>query len=378
MDNDSGFITSEGTVAKANQLTTVRFINGVPFNGTTNVNNFAICSTAAATTVKTISIDGFRLISGSQVRVKFTYANTASEPTLNVGYTGAKRMSYKGKLITNTNFTFNVNKIYTFTYDGTNWVLEGDWDEVPKTNFLTCEFMGEVGDVIWSSINTDRIAIIHDWMNKLSEGKVSILESDEDIYAITYALNYSSDETYGSDKARFSYIFDGYLYEVEYNEVSSPVTLTIVSKTKIGGSNEVVGVMPKGDSTGEYVPIVANFTNIYSPASAPSTAQYYTRNGEYINEAYGGLAYITYNNIVVSQVIPLSVGGVTLYPVMIAEAISKENNNYTAWEQCYVTIALVDRNPVITNIFNSSKTQISPSILSSCVLKSVVLGSFRK
>lgn len=143
------------------------------------------------------------------------------------------------------------------------------------------------------------------------------------------------------------------------------------------GSDAEVGVMPKGDSTGEYVPIVANFTNIYSPASAPSTAQYYTRNGEYINEAYGGLAYITYNNIVVSQVIPLSAGGVTFYPVMIAEAISKENNNYTAWEQCYVTIALIDRNPVIKNIFNSSKTQISPSILSRCVLKSVVLGSFR-
>lgn len=144
-----------------------------------------------------------------------------------------------------------------------------------------------------------------------------------------------------------------------------------------GGQSEVVGVMPKGDSTEEYVPIVANFTNIYSPASAPSTAQYYTRNGEYINEAYGGLAYITYNNIVVSQVIPLSVGGVTLYPVMIAEAILKGNNNYTAWEQCYVTIAFVNRNPVITNIFNSSKTQINPSILSRCVLKSVVLGSFR-
>lgn len=107
--------------------------------------------------------------------------------------------------------------------------------DLSNDNILTCEFMGEVGDVIWSSINTDRIAIIHDWMNKLSEGKVSILESDEGIYAITYALNYSSDETYGSDKARFSYIFDGYLYEVEYDEVALPVTLTIISKTKIGG-----------------------------------------------------------------------------------------------------------------------------------------------
>ena len=378
LTNDSGFITANDNVVSATKLQTVRYINGSPFDGTTNVVSYAVCTTAASTTAKTVSISRFSLATGSQVRVKFSNPNTASAPTLNVGYTGAKRMSYKGKLITNTNFTFNVNKIYTFTYDGTNWVLEGDWDEIPKTNYLSCAFIGEVGDVIWSYDTTNQITLIHNWMNALSEGKVCVLDSDDDIYTITYALNYSSDETYGSDKARFSYIFDGYLYEVEYDAVALPVTLTIVSKTKIGGSNAEVGVMPKGDSTGEYVPIVANFTNIYSPASAPSTAQYYTRNGEYINEAYGGLAYITYNNIVVSQVIPLNVGGVTLYPVMIAEAISKENNNYTAWEQCYVTIALIDKNPVIKNIFNSSKTQISPSILSRCVLKSVVLGSFRK
>lgn len=241
LTNDSGFITANDNVASATKLQTMRYINGSPFDGTTNVVSYAVCATGASTTAKTVSISRFSLATGSQVRVKFSNANTASAPTLNVGSTGAKRMSYKGSLITNTNFTFNTNKIYTFTYDGTYWVLEGDWDEVPKTNFLTCEFMGEVGDVIWSSINTDRIAIIHDWMNKLSEGKVSILESDEDIYAITYALNYSSDETYGSDKARFSYIFEGYLYDVEYESVSLPVTLTIVNKTKIesgGGSAE--------------------------------------------------------------------------------------------------------------------------------------------
>lgn len=235
LTNDSGFITSADNVASATKLQTMRYINGSPFDGTSNVVSYAVCTTGASTSIKTVNISNFSLITGSQVRVEFDFPNTASAPTLNVGGTGAKRMSYKGSLITNANFSFSTAKIYTFTYDGTYWVLEGDWDEVPKTNFLTCEFMGEVGDVIWSSINTDRIAIIHDWMNKLSEGKVSILESDEDIYAITYALNYSSDETYGSDKARFSYIFDGYLYEVEYDEVALPVTLTIVSKTKIGG-----------------------------------------------------------------------------------------------------------------------------------------------
>jgi hypothetical protein len=130
LTNDSGFITSEGTVAKADQLTTTRFINGVPFNGTTNVNNFVSCSTAAATAAKTVTINGFSLISGAQVRVKFTNANTASSPTLNVSSTGAKPIYYNGLYstsFTSTSFPFDVDKIYTFTYDGAYWRLEGDW-----------------------------------------------------------------------------------------------------------------------------------------------------------------------------------------------------------------------------------------------------------
>lgn len=130
LENDSGFITSDGTSAKANQLTTTRFINGVPFNGTTNVNNFVSCSTAAATAAKTVTIDGFRLLSGAQVRVKFTNANTASSPTLNVNSTGAKSIYYNGLYstsFTSTSFPFDADKIYTFTYDGTYWRLEGDW-----------------------------------------------------------------------------------------------------------------------------------------------------------------------------------------------------------------------------------------------------------
>ena len=130
LENDSGFITSDGTSAKADQLTTVRFINGVPFNGTTNVNNFVSCNTAAATAAKTVTIDGFRLLSGAQVRVKFTNANTASSPTLNVSNTGAKSIYYNGLYstsFTSTSFPFDADKIYTFTYDGTYWRLEGDW-----------------------------------------------------------------------------------------------------------------------------------------------------------------------------------------------------------------------------------------------------------
>ena len=128
LTNDSGFITSADNVASATRLQTIRYINGSPFNGTANAVSYAVCATGASTTTKTVSITRFSLATGSQVRVKFNYPNTASAPTLNVGSSGAKRMSYNGNLITNANFSFVASKIYTFTYDGTYWVLEGNWD----------------------------------------------------------------------------------------------------------------------------------------------------------------------------------------------------------------------------------------------------------
>lgn len=131
LTNDSTFITSADNVESTTKLQTMRYINGSPFDGTANVVSYAVCTTGASTTAKTVSISRFSLATGSQVRVKFNSNNTASEPTLNVGNTGAKRMQYKGNLITDANFAFNTNCIYTFTYNGTYWVLEGDWDVVP-------------------------------------------------------------------------------------------------------------------------------------------------------------------------------------------------------------------------------------------------------
>lgn len=111
-------------------------------------------------------------------------------------------------------------------------------------NILTCEFMGEVGDVIWSDDDTNRVAHIHEWMEALSNGKVCVLDFDdyEGTYAMVHAINYRSHATFGLGISRFSYVFEGYLYEVEYESVSLPVTLTIVNKTKVesnsGGSSD--------------------------------------------------------------------------------------------------------------------------------------------
>ena len=292
LTNDSGFITANDNVASATKLANIRYLNGVPFDGSANAINYAVCSTPASTTAKAVSISRFSLVTGAQVRVEFNSPNTASAPTLNVGSTGAKRMSYKGSLITNTNFTFNPTKIYTFTYDGTYWVLEGDWDEAPKkisdltnNNFISCEFMGEVGDVIWSDDDQDRIEHIENWIDELGMGKVCVLDFDDEYYSSVIAFNFRTDANFGMGRCHFSYIFDGYLYDVEYESVSLPVTITIVNKTKIGdegGSN----------TDGGAEPMVCAY-RITSYTANHIELDNYTYNGQTMNYREGAIILIT-------------------------------------------------------------------------------------
>lgn len=124
LTNDSGYLTSSGTIAKANQLTNSRAIDGVNFNGTAAITHYGTCSTAAATATKTVALTSFTLVTGARVQVKFTVTNTASSPTLNVNSTGAKNIMYRGSAISAGYLA--ANRVYEFVYDGTNWELVGD------------------------------------------------------------------------------------------------------------------------------------------------------------------------------------------------------------------------------------------------------------
>ncbi len=100
---------------------------------------YVTCSTAAATTAKTASLTNFKLVSGIDVRVKFTYAHSGTTAaTLNINSTGAKTIvvNVNG---TNTNvksgFTWSAGEIVTFTYNGTYWVAtESDMGFIHPTN----------------------------------------------------------------------------------------------------------------------------------------------------------------------------------------------------------------------------------------------------
>lgn len=93
--------------------------NDIPMYGTS--------STGASTTAKTASVTRgtFTLVAGAKVSVKFTYTNTASAPTLNVGSTGAKNIKYvasDGTVTTPTTW-WGAGEVVTFVYDGTQWLM---------------------------------------------------------------------------------------------------------------------------------------------------------------------------------------------------------------------------------------------------------------
>ena len=93
------------------------------------MSNYGICSTASDTAAKTVTISSksFKLECGARVIVKFTYYNSASNPTLNVNGTGAKSIvKYSNVIPGNSAIESWVNgSTLEFVYDGTLWVWLG-------------------------------------------------------------------------------------------------------------------------------------------------------------------------------------------------------------------------------------------------------------
>lgn len=96
---------------------------------------YAVCSTAAGTAAKTVTISGFRLFTGSVAYIKFAVKNTAANPTLNISGTGAKAIQYQGAAISSS--YLNANRTYAFVYDGSVYQLIGDINTDTKYSVFT-------------------------------------------------------------------------------------------------------------------------------------------------------------------------------------------------------------------------------------------------
>lgn len=87
---------------------------------------YGVCNTAADEATKVVEMTGFVIMQGVTIHVKFTNANTASSPRLNVQTSGAYPIMQYGTTGAGTNAlttSWPAGAIVSFTFDGTNWVM---------------------------------------------------------------------------------------------------------------------------------------------------------------------------------------------------------------------------------------------------------------
>ena len=93
--------------------------------GTESSVQYGTCNTQAAVAAKTVLVNDFALEVGATIYVKFTNANTAQDPTLNVSNSGALPITLYGSTNAGTNDDTDgwyAGAVISFTYDGTSWV----------------------------------------------------------------------------------------------------------------------------------------------------------------------------------------------------------------------------------------------------------------
>ena len=132
----AGASVDGGAANSAVKLETANSINGIPFDGSADINNYVVCDTAVGTAAKTVTKTGFELLEGSIINVMFTNGNTATNPTLAITYgTGQStaaiplyegdattRLTYSETVssITYNHGTISAGAVYSFIYTNVN------------------------------------------------------------------------------------------------------------------------------------------------------------------------------------------------------------------------------------------------------------------
>lgn len=95
---------------------------------TVQINPYGVCSTAAATAAKEVTITKGTptLVAGLRVSVKFNNANTASSPTLAVNGLNAAPIYFEGAAIGSGDEKYLLKGVQEFVFDGTNFNLVGN------------------------------------------------------------------------------------------------------------------------------------------------------------------------------------------------------------------------------------------------------------
>lgn len=247
--------------AQADTLKTTRTINGMQFNGSKNINNYGVCSTAAGTKAKTVTVGSdFTLATGAQVVVKFSNSNSASSPTLNVNGTGAKNICQYGTTAVGTGTTttgWRAGSIQTFTYDGTSWVRDY-WNNTTYYNTaVTCSTAADTAAKVGSAsaydlTNTKHFILMLNTANSYA-GAITLNINDKGAKPIYINGSASSSSNYTLPAGMYIVYYNGTNYYIRTDGKitgsitgSSSTTITaaatdddVVVLTGTNGTNKV-------------------------------------------------------------------------------------------------------------------------------------------
>ena len=108
---------------------------------------FGVCNTDGATAAKTVSISSVTsLYEGLYIFVKFTNANTQSNPTLQVNDLTAKSIKRYGTTAPSTSAasSWNAGSVQLLVYDGTYWQI-ADWNNTTYSGMTDAEVAAGTG-----------------------------------------------------------------------------------------------------------------------------------------------------------------------------------------------------------------------------------------
>lgn len=195
---------------------------------------YGYCETAAATAAKVVDMTGFKLETGITIFVKFLYANTAANPTMNVNGTGAKPIyRYGTTFVSNSagSNTWHNNAICAFTYDGAGWMMHYWYN----TTYNIAQNALGGGNFVANSalyryqllfhIDRDRLTPLNNVNNDTGTSKTMLTTVDFDPFEKFYYYNSSDNVAAGGNIGAGSLLYSVNNIDLRYT-FNSGTTLT--------------------------------------------------------------------------------------------------------------------------------------------------------
>ena len=113
--------------------------------------------TSASTAAKSVSCSNYTLTSGERIAVKFTYANTASNPTLNVDNKGAKSIYWNGSALPSSQY-WSAGAVIEFLYDGSYYHMLGAVKDADTTITVDTAMSASSTNPVQNKVITDALA----------------------------------------------------------------------------------------------------------------------------------------------------------------------------------------------------------------------------